>query len=95
MYGLLHNMIMFYRKLVKKLEAYGYEINPYGPCVAENIINDKQMTVVWHVNYLKVLHVNRFEIPKFSGYLYSIYEGIIVHRVTVHYYLVMGLDSRN
>ena len=46
LYGLLRSALLFYKKLVADLEAYGFEINPYDPCVANKIINGKQMTVV-------------------------------------------------
>ena len=71
--GLLYSSLLFYRKLVKGLEAYGFQINPYKPCVANKMINDKHIMVLWHVDDLKVSHVNRFEITKFAGYLSSIY----------------------
>ena len=29
----------FYHKLHKELEDYGFEVNPYDPCVANKIIN--------------------------------------------------------
>ena len=34
LYGLLQVALLFYRKLRTGLEAFGFEINPYGPCVA-------------------------------------------------------------
>ena len=75
LYGLLRTELLLYRKLVKDIEAYGLQINPYKLCVENKIINDKQMTVVWHVDDLKVSHVNSFEITKFAGYLSIIYGG--------------------
>ena len=38
-YGLLRSAIPFYLNMVKDLEHFGFEINPYNPCVANNIIN--------------------------------------------------------
>ena len=72
-YGLLRSALLFYRKLVKDLDSYGFQINPYDPCVANNIINNNQMTLLWHVSDLKVSHFNRFEMTKFAGYLARIY----------------------
>ena len=39
--GLLCNALLFYRKLVKYIEAYGFQINPYDPYVENNVINYK------------------------------------------------------
>ena len=94
LYGLLHSALLFYRKLVMDIEAYGFQINPYDPFVKNKMINHKLMRVVWNVDYLKVAHVNSFEITKFAGYQPIIYGGLIVHRGKVHEYLVMDLYYR-
>ena len=51
LYGLLHSALLLYRKLRGELEANGFVVNPYDPCVA-NIMTEKgnQITVVWHVD---------------------------------------------
>ena len=59
-----------------------------------NTINNKQMMAVWHLDDLKVSHVDSFEITKFSGYLSTIYGELTVHRGKRHDYLVMYLDYR-
>ena len=66
LYGLLKSALRFYKELVKDLEKYGFEINPYDPCVANKMINRKQMTVTWCVDDLKVSHKEPFQITKFS-----------------------------
>ena len=53
-YGCLKSTLLFYEKLVGDLEAYGFKINPYDPCVANNMIGGKQLTVCWHVDNLKI-----------------------------------------
>ena len=93
LYGCLKSALLFYKKLVKDLTEYGFEINPYDPCVANKVINGHQMTVVWHVDDLKISHKNPWEITKFAKYLAKIYgENITVHRGKVHDYLGMTLD---
>ena len=44
--------------MIKDLESYVLQINPYDPCVGNNIIKNKYMTGVWHVDDLKVSHVD-------------------------------------
>jgi len=39
LYGLLQSASLFYKKLRKDLERYGFVINPYDPCVANAMIN--------------------------------------------------------
>ena len=92
LYGLVNSALILYRNLVKYLEEYIYQINPYYSFVENNMINDKYMALLWHVENLKVTHVYRLKTTKFSGYLSRIYGRLTVHRVNVHDYLVMYLD---
>ena len=71
LYGLLHSALLFYHKLVKDLEAEGFTINPYDPCVSNKLINGKKMTIVWHVDDIKISHVNRFEVTKMICVLHT------------------------
>ena len=32
------------------LEAYGFKIDPYDPCVENKMVGGKQITVFWHVD---------------------------------------------
>ena len=65
----------------------------YDPCLANAMINEKQMAVTWHVDDLKVSHENPAEITEFANYLAVIYgERLTVHRGLVHGYLGMDLD---
>jgi hypothetical protein len=65
-YGLQRSALLFYRKLVADLESTGFVINPYDPCVANKVINGEQMTVCWHVDDLKVSHMEPAEVTKFG-----------------------------
>ena len=57
LYGTLRAALLFWRKLTKKLLDWGFEINPYDWCVANKMINGKQCTILWHVDDLKISHV--------------------------------------
>jgi hypothetical protein len=93
MYRLLRSALLFYRKLGKDLEGNGFKLNPYDPCVANMIINGKQMTVCWHVDDLKVSHVDSDEITKFGNWLSNTYGvSVAAHRGKVHDYLGMVFD---
>ena len=67
--------LLFYRKLRKELEAYGFRVNPEDPCVVTKWVpNDthpkggRQMTVIWHVDYLLVSCKDIFELVKLQCY---------------------------
>lgn len=91
MYGLLRSALLFYLKLVKDLMDFNFTMNPYDPCVANKMVNGKQLTVAWHVHDLKVPHVKMEVIDELVMYLADKYgENLAVHKGNVHDYL--GVD---
>ena len=93
LYGLLQSALLFYCKLRSELEDYGFTVNPYDPCVANKMINGKQITVTWHVDDLKISHMDSVEVTKCIDHFRKIYgERMTVHRGKVHEYLGMDLD---
>ncbi len=71
-------------------------VNPYDPCVANKEFNGSQMTVTWHVDDLKVSHVEETEVEKFVDFLKANFEKndlkVTHHRGAIHNYLGIGLD---
>ena len=92
LYGMLKSALLFYKKLVGDLEGAGFKLNPYDPCVANKIVNSTQMTVIWHVDDLKISHKNPEAVTKVIKYLDSIYPGVKVKRGKHHEYLGMDFD---
>ena len=45
--------------MVGDLETHGFEISAYAPCVANKTLGGKQLTIIWHIDNLKILHVDR------------------------------------
>lgn len=58
LYGTLRAAGLFWECLSSQLQEWGYVINPYDSCVANKVINGKQCTITWHVNNLKISHVD-------------------------------------
>ena len=99
LYGMLKSALLFYRKLRKDLESVGFVVNPYDPCVANFQQNGSQLTVVWHVDDLKVSHRETAVVDDFIFWLRSKYEDDVgkvkESRGKVHDYLGMELDFSN
>jgi len=91
-YGMLRSAMLFYKKLRADLEDYGFVVNPYDPCVANMTVKGSQMTVVWHVDDLKVSHADDFEITKLGQFLSGTYNGLSVRRGANHDYLGINFD---
>ena len=55
---MLVSAMLFYYKLTKALLSYGFDLNPYNPCVVNKMVNGEQLTVCWHVDDLKSSHID-------------------------------------
>jgi hypothetical protein len=58
LYGTLQAALLFWQNPSTELKKWGFETNPCDFCVANKTINGKQCTVVWHVDDLKISHVD-------------------------------------
>ncbi len=77
----------------KKLESYGFEVNPYNPCVMNTDVKGRQMIVTWHVGNLKVSHMDPSELKKIGQYLRDNFGDIFPeHTGYIHDYLGIDLD---
>ena len=95
LYGTLKAALFFYLKLKAKLESIGFKLNPYDVCVANKMINGKQFTVVWHVDDLKLSHVDKNVVSKMIEWFKEVFEdkeiGLVkVSRGKEHKFLGMN-----
>ena len=99
LYGTLRAARLFWQKLSKQLiDTWGFVRNKYDDCVVNKTINGSQMTVVWHVDDLKVSHVDAQEVGKFIRQMEETFgkdTPLSVSRGKTQEYLGMSLDFRN
>ena len=68
-------------------------MNPYDPCVANKDINGEQLTVVWHVDDLKVSHKDENVVSAFCVKMSELYgSGTKSSQGKVHDFLGMNLN---
>ena len=58
LYGTLQVALLFWRLPSDTLIEWGFKLNKYDKCIANKIINRKQCTIIWHVDNLKISHVD-------------------------------------
>ena len=58
LYGTLLAAIIWYKTFKGCLEGLGFKLNPYDPCVANLMVDGKQLTIVWFVDDTKISHVD-------------------------------------
>ena len=96
LYGMLKSALLFYRKLVADLQSVGFTLNPYDPCVANKLVNGKQLTVLWHVDDIIAAHEDPKIVSNFLAWIQERYDTpdkkMVAMRGHVHDYLGMRLD---
>jgi hypothetical protein len=76
LYGTMVASLLYYQKFMKSLTDIDFIINPYDPCVANKIIEGKQMTICLHVDDCKLSHRKKTVMDRMIGYLRQEYESI-------------------
>ena len=96
LYGTLQAALLFWENLSEFLiKDQGFEVNPYDWCVVNKVINGKQCTIGWHVDDLKISHVDKQVVEQIITGLNERYgreTPISVHRGPVQEYLGMTID---
>jgi len=59
LYGTLSAAYLFWRNLSEKLHKWRFLTNPYDSCVANRELFGSECAILWHVDDLKISHVNR------------------------------------
>ena len=94
---MLTSALLFYKKWCGDLIKCRYKIIPYDPCMANKFINGKQHTVMWHVDDLKISHVDKKVNDEFIKWVDELYGDYEIGRVKAvrgkkHDYIGMILD---
>ena len=73
----------------------GYQRNEYDWCVMKTIVNDKQCTTIWHVDDLKMSHVDPDIVSSVLTDIDTEYGKIAkttIMRIKIHKYLGSTID---
>jgi hypothetical protein len=95
LYGTLKAALLFWEHLSSKLASWGFVVNPYDQCVANKTINGTQCTIIWHVDDLKISHVDKDVVTSVINLLQAEYGKLVPlteTRRAVHDYLGMKID---
>ena len=74
LYGTLQTAMLFWKTLTAKLVRMGFVVNPYDKCIANKVIGERQCTILWHVDDIKVSHVDSQVISEVLGELEKEYR---------------------
>jgi hypothetical protein len=91
----LQAVLLFWQDLTGHLLDWGFELNPYDWFVANKMVNGKQCTILWHVDDLKILHVDKEvveDILRMISERYGKEAPLTETRGKIHEYLGMVFD---
>ena len=96
LYGTLQAVFLFWKKIKSFfVEKHGFASNPYDGCVVNKMINGSQCTIGWHVDDIKLSHVENSVAEAVLAELEKEFgkEALLtVTRGKVHEYLGMKID---
>ena len=95
LYGTLKAALLLWRLLTARLVVWDFKPNPYDSCVMNKDINGNQCTILWHVDDLKISHVNPAVVTSMIELLKSEFgkeSPLTKTRGKVHEYLDMTID---
>ena len=92
LYGTVRAARLFWENLSGTLREYGFETNPYDACVMNMNIEGKQCTIVWHVDDLKISHVDESVINDIITKLESNYGKMSMTVGKRHTYVGMNIQ---
>ena len=95
LYGTLQAALLFWELLSNTLKEWGFKVNDYDQCVANKTINGRQCTIIWHVDDLKISHVDKEvieDIIKMLNKKFGKESPLTTTRGRVLEYLGMTLD---
>ena len=74
-YGTLLEAVLFYNKLKGVLTNLGFKMNDYNAFTFNKMINGKQCTIQFHVDDLKLSHLEQDELDKIIDHLNGIFDS--------------------
>ena len=57
LFGTIRAALIFWRKFTKQLIEWGFTVNPYDWCVANNQVQGSQLTITWHDTFLSMFRL--------------------------------------
>ena len=60
LYGIIKVALLFWRLLRNTEIEWGFKLNEYDKCAANKTTRQKQCTIIWHVDKIKISHVDKY-----------------------------------
>mmetsp|Transcript_9094 Transcript_9094/g.12925 ORF Transcript_9094/g.12925 Transcript_9094/m.12925 type:complete len:274 (-) Transcript_9094:680-1501(-) len=94
-YGCIQSALLWYNVFKNKLEEFGFKINPYNRCVVNKLIDNKQYTITWYVDDVKVSLVDHNVVTNIIKVLQEEYRDLKPSRGTKHSLLGINIEFKS
>ena len=84
--------LLIYNKLTDNLTSEGFKLNFYDGCFTNKMVKGNRMSLCWHVDGLKISHMDKREVIKMIALIKGKYGKMRITRGKYHDYLGMDLD---
>ena len=91
LYGCIQSALRWYELFSSTLVKQDFALNPYDACVANKIVDGKQLTVAWYVDDLKISHCDADVVTSTITFLESKFGKMTVTRGKEHEYIGMKI----
>ena len=95
-YGTLLGAILFYQKLSGQLYNWRNKQNPYDPCTFNKTVNGQQLTIQFHVDDLKLSHMDQDVLESLVKDLNNVFrtskKELAETKGDIHGYLGLTID---
>ena len=90
-YGCIRSAMLWYNLFVSVLKDDGFTVNPYDLCIANKMVNGKQLTISWYVDDLKMSHMEKQGLERLVKKIEKRFGDIKPVFGKEHDYLGMGI----
>ena len=92
LYGCIQSALLWWELFSDTLINLGFELNPYDSCVANKIVNGKQLTICWYVDDLKISHVDAKVVSEIIKAIEDKFGKMTVTRGKKHSYVGLEIE---
>jgi hypothetical protein len=84
--------IIWYDTFCGTLKNLGFKLNPYDPCIANKMVNGKQLTIDWYIDDNKISYVDPKIVDWLIAEIEKRHDKMIVCRGKKHTFIGMDIE---
>ena len=87
--------LLWYKLLTETLIKEGFQLNPHDLCVVNKMVDDKQCTIIYHVDDTKILHMSTLVLGSVLNLIESNFGKLKIMRGKQYEFLGMKITHQD